>query len=179
MSGKDDQGEDPDLFRRAVEDARPLKQDTVLPHRRPRKPVPEQKLRDEKAVLDDLLAHEARHWEVETGEELLYQGPGIRNSTWRDLRRGRFAIEAELDLHRLTVTESQQRLDRFLREARDRGCRCVRIIHGKGLGSAGRVPVLKGKVNAWLRRRAEVLAFCSAQPRDGGTGAVYVLLKRK
>jgi len=114
----------------------------------------------------------------ETGEELLHVRPGLQQTVIRKLRRGQYAIEAELDLHGATVTQAREAVDEFLGAARERGKRCVRIIHGKGHSSVGKMPVLKGKVNSWLRQKDEVLAFCSARPNDGGTGAVYVLLKR-
>jgi len=87
-------------------------------------------------------------------------------------------VEAQLDLHGLTAAQARAALATFLRDCRIHGLRCVRIIHGKGRGSHNRQPVLKGKVNHWLRQRDEVLAFCTARPVDGGGGAVYTLLKR-
>ncbi len=171
--------EDIKCFRDAVHDARPLVQDRIPPYRRHRRPVPESRWRDDQAVMQSLLSDEYEPTEVETGEELLYVRPGLQRLVLRKLRRGQFVIEAELDLHGQTVPQARSRLDAFLRAAQIAGKRCVRIIHGKGKGSEGKLPVLKGKVNAWLRRKDEVLAFCSARPSDGGTGAVYVLLKKK
>ena len=115
---------------------------------------------------------------IETGEELLFVRPGLRASTVRKLRRGQYATQAELDLHGLRVPDAHTLLKQFLRDCRLQDKRCVRIVHGKGLGSEGKIPVLKGKLNVWLRRHRDVLAFCSARPNDGGTGAVYVLLKK-
>jgi DNA-nicking Smr family endonuclease len=179
MAGKnrphDDDGAS---FADAVGNVRPLKQDRVAPHRRRRKPVPEQTLRDQRDVVASLLSDDYEPSEIETGEELLYIGPGLQHTLVRKLRRGSFAIEAELDLHGNTVPQARERLDAFLRGARAHGKRCVRVIHGKGRSSEGKLPVLKGKVNSWLRQKHEVLAFCSCPPRDGGTGAVYVLLRR-
>ena len=103
---------------------------------------------------------------------------GLQQRVLRKLRRGQFAIEAELDLHGYIVPEAREALAVFLRDAQLTGKRCVRIIHGKGLGAEGRLPVLKIKVNSWLRQKDQVLAFCSTRPQDGGTGAVYVLLKK-
>lgn len=94
-----------------------------------------------------------------------------------DLRRGYLEIGAELDLHGLTVRYAREDLNRFLAACNQRGIRCARIIHGKGYGSEGRQPVLKQKLNLWLRQREEVLAFTSAPRHDGGTGAAYVLLR--
>lgn len=163
-------------FRKLVSGARPLKQDRVAPHRTRRRPIPQQSLRDQRSVLASLL--EEPDPEIETGEELSFARPGLQWSTLRKFRRGQYAVEAELDLHGRVVREAHLLIHAFLQDANLHGRRCVRIIHGKGRRSAGQVPVLKSKVNAWLRRRDEVLAFCSARPADGGTGAVYVLLRR-
>ena len=102
----------------------------------------------------------------------------MQHAVVRKLRRGQFAVEAELDLHGFIVPQARTALDKFLRDARALGKRCVRVIHGKGRRSQGKLPVLKGKVNAWLRQKDDVMAFCTAVPRDGGAGAVYVLLRR-
>jgi DNA-nicking Smr family endonuclease len=107
-----------------------------------------------------------------------YARPGLQRTVMRRLRRGDYRIGAELDLHGMTADAARGELARFLREAIGRELRCVRIIHGKGLGSEGRGPVLKPRVARWLRQRDDVLAYCSARPADGGTGALYVLLRR-
>lgn len=165
-------------FEDLLGEVRPLEQDRIPPFRKKRKPVPEQRQLDDQDVVASLLSDEYEPGDVETGEELLFRRPGLQHSVIRKLRKGQYAIEGELDLHRRTADEARELLSTFLRHARSRGWRCVRIIHGKGHGSEGRIPVLKNKVNSWLRQKQEVLAFCSAIPRDGGTGAVYVLLKR-
>jgi DNA-nicking Smr family endonuclease len=165
-------------FREAVAGARPIAQDRVAPHRRRRKPVPSQKLKDEKEVLASLLSDDFEPADVDSGEEVNFARPGLQHNVLRKLRRGQYAIEAELDLHGDTVSIARERVNAFLRDAIAFNKRCVRVIHGKGKSSEGKLPVLKGKVNAWLRQKDEVLAFCSARPTDGGTGAVYVLLRR-
>jgi DNA-nicking Smr family endonuclease len=109
---------------------------------------------------------------------LFFARPGVQRKVIRKLRRGQFRIEDQLDLHGMTVSKTADALAAFLGECSKRQRRCVRIVHGKGLGSSGRRPVIKQSVDRWLRLRNEVLAFCSAQPGDGGTGAIYVLLKR-
>jgi DNA-nicking Smr family endonuclease len=114
----------------------------------------------------------------EFGEELRYLRPGIQSSALQKLRRGRFPIEATLDLHGLTSVEASSRLRYFLQESQTAGRSAVRIIHGKGHGSIGRQPVLKSTVRQLLQEFSCVLAFCSASPQDGGTGAVDVLLKK-
>jgi DNA-nicking Smr family endonuclease len=105
--------------------------------------------------------------------------PGVQRRLLTRLRRGHFSIEAELDLHGMTTAVAHHELGQFLRHAKIRGIRCVRIIHGKGLRSPNGRSVLKAKVERWLRLRDEIVAFTSARPVDGGTGAIYVLLKRQ
>ncbi len=166
------------LFRAAVVGARPLVDVRVEPVARRPAPYPYQIRRDEEAVLDELLEGEYDAAELETGEELCYCRPGLQHRLLRKLRRGRFVSGAELDLHGMTVPVAREELARFLAACRRREVHCARIVHGKGLGSRNGGPILKRKVNAWLRRRSDVLAFCSARPVDGGTGAVYVLLRR-
>jgi DNA-nicking Smr family endonuclease len=170
--------DDAELFREQLGDARPVKQDRVPPHRKKRKPIPEQSQRDAAAVMQSTLSDDYDPADIETGEELLHARPGLQHTVMRKLRRGQYAIEAELDLHGRTVPQAREALDIFLRNSRAMGKRCVRVIHGKGKTSEGKLPVLKGKVNNWLRQKDEVLAFCTAIPRDGGGGAVYVLLRR-
>lgn len=170
--------EDDSLFRKAAKGARKLKQDRIAPHKPRRKPIPQQRRRDEEDVMHSLLSDEYEPADVETGEELLFTRPGMQQRVLRKFRRGQYAIEAELDLHGRVVAEARELVSDFLRQAQASGKRCVRIIHGKGLSSEGKLPVLKVKVNSWLRQKDAVLAFCSARKNDGGTGAVYVLLKR-
>lgn len=178
MAAKDKGGADePVSFPDAVGKVRRLKQDRVAPPRTRRKPVPEQTLRDQREVVASLLSDDYEPAEIETGDELLYSRPGLQHTVMRKLRRGQYAIEAQLDLHGNTVPEARERVNTFIHNMRALNKRCVRIIHGKGKSSEGKLPVLKGKVNAWLRQKDEVLAFCSATPNDGGTGAVYVLLR--
>jgi DNA-nicking Smr family endonuclease len=178
MGDDTDKTSDRGLFRQAAAGARRLRQDKVSPHTPRRKPVPEHSRRETLAVLADSLADAYEDSEIDTGEELLYMRPGIQQRVWRKFRRGQYAIEAELDLHGCTSAQARPVVASFVLEAQAARRRCVRIIHGKGLSSEGKLPVLKGKVNAWLRQMDAVLAFCSARRNDGGTGAVYVLLKR-
>jgi len=116
---------------------------------------------------------------VEFGEELRYLRPGNRGKILQKLRRGKFSIEDTLDLHGLTAEQANNQLRNFLQHSQAAGRSAVRIIHGKGYGSAGRQPVLKTKMNQWLREADSVLAFCSARPENGGTGAVDILLRKK
>ena len=117
--------------------------------------------------------------QIETGERLLFVRPGVQHRLLQELRRGHLPPQERLDLHGLRVTEARQVLGQFLAYARHQRLRVVQIIHGKGYGSHGQQPILKQKVNQWLRQRDQVLAFCSAPDFDGGSGAVYVLLSRK
>jgi len=114
----------------------------------------------------------------EFGEELRYIRPGIQTSSLQKLRRGQFPIEATLDLHGLTAAEASARVVLFVQQCQTMGRTAVRIVHGKGYGSTGRQPVLKSKIQELLPELASVLAFCSARPQNGGTGAVDVLLKK-
>jgi len=166
------------LFRDAMKDTRRLRSDKVTSAPKRPKPLPYQLWKDEQQARDDMFSDSGEHAMVETGEELLFTRNGIQQSLIRKLRRGYFSTEAELDLHGLTVPEARITLTDFLHHCRDYGMRCVRIVHGKGHGSKNKLPVLKNKVNHWLQQRDEVLAFCSARQVDGGTGAIYVLLKR-
>jgi DNA-nicking Smr family endonuclease len=115
--------------------------------------------------------------DVESGETLSFLRPGIQTSSLQKLKRGQFPIEATLDLHGLKAIEADARLEQFIRQAQIRGLRTVRIIHGKGHGSEGQQPILKSKVGGWLREFTAVLAYHSAPPKGGGTGAVDVLLR--
>lgn len=174
--------DDPDraLFRAAMQDVRPLRRrpQASTGRRRPA-PVPGQRLADDRAVLRELLEPGTDHGlGAELGEAIAYARPGVQRRTLRKLRRGHYSVMAEVDLHGLTVDPAKRLLADFLNDCRDRRLHCVRVIHGKGRRSPNTGPVLKHKVDRWLRQREDVLAFCSARPVDGGTGAVYVLLGR-
>jgi len=171
---------DRDLFRKHIKHVRKLKHEKVhheAAKPRPR-PLPFQRIADDKQVLDDMFSDEYTIEDVETGEELYFARHGLQQKLLKQLRRGQLSITAELDLHGMIVYEARIALSQFLKDCQKHGERCVRIIHGKGHGSRQKLPVLKNKVNHWLQQRDEILAFCSARPVDGGTGAVYVLLKR-
>lgn len=170
--------EDITLFRDAVGPVVPLPQHKVLPWRDRPRPHPQQTLQDQQQVLREALYGEAHGLDVQTGDELSFIRPGLQHKLLRKLRRGHFSVGAELDLHGMTVPVAHSELTQFLKNSRAKGVRCVRIIHGKGLRSRQGRPVLKLSLDRWLRMRDEVIAFSSARPVDGGTGAVYVLLKR-
>lgn len=186
MPGPASPPEDASLFRQEVADvvALPPANRAAIP--RPRtKPVPRQRLKDEKQALIDSLADP---WEIldeggrdamESGGGLFYARPGVPAAALRKLRRGAWVIQAELDLHGLRSDEARLALAEFLLACARRDTRCVRIIHGKGLRSKNREPVLKLKLRHWLMQREDVLAFCQARPADGGSGAAIVLLKSR
>lgn len=167
-----------DLFRRQVGSVKRLRHDRIEPRVSSTAPTPQQTRNDERQVMADMLDNYFEPAELDTGEELYYCRAGIQHAVLRKLRRGQFRVARELDLHGLNADGAHTVLSQFLSQAKRDGIACVRIIHGKGKRSRHKGPVLKNKVNHWLRRRDDVLAFCSARPTDGGTGAVYVLLSR-
>ena len=181
MNGNDEDEDEAEVFRRAMQDVRPLKL-VRRAESNARPPLAGARARfaraERAAVLTESLLAPGPFIEVQPGEELLYRRPGVPETVLRRLRRGSYRVEAELDLHGLTGTEGAAQLAQFLQHARGRGLQCVRIIHGKGLRSGNRGPVLKNTVNTLLRRADPVLAFASARPAAGGTGATLVLLQR-
>jgi DNA-nicking Smr family endonuclease len=169
-----DPDDDSALFRDAVKDVKPLKDSgRRKPEARSLSPRPLQFEADEQAALREMRDGPL----PDVGDVLSYRTAGIQDAVFRRLQRGTYRVGSEIDLHGLRAEEAKLAIVRFLAEARDRDLRCVRIIHGKGLRSKGDGPVLKQRVDGWLRQRSDVLAFCSARREDGGTGAVYVLLR--
>ncbi|HYW56415.1 MAG TPA: Smr/MutS family protein [Polaromonas sp.] len=140
-------------------------------------PIPVQHQLDELAVMREAISD---GFDVEslldTDEALSFRRPGMGPDVVRKLRRGGWAIQRQLDLHGLRREDARDALSAFIREAHKVGVRCVRVVHGKGLGSPGKTPVLKGRVQSWLIQKAEVLAFVQARPAEGGAGALVVLL---
>ncbi|HUW36707.1 MAG TPA: Smr/MutS family protein [Rhodocyclaceae bacterium] len=165
------------LFREAVADAVPLVSDRVHHEPPPPPPIPRQRRRDEAAALVETLAPAPLEVLLEGGDELAYLKPGLPRTLLRDLRRGRWVTQDQLDLHGLNRDEAREMLAQFVLESLAHRHRCLRIVHGKGLRSPGREPVLKELVRNWLANRPEVLAYCQARAADGGAGAVIVLLK--
>ncbi|MCW8945650.1 MAG: Smr/MutS family protein [Sedimenticola sp.] len=178
MSSDDPNNQDAfqQLIQQELDDAVPHEHDKVTPYKPKLKPLPlppNPKVTGEES-LDDFI-----DLNLETGEELEFIRPGIQYRLFQDLRRGRIPPESMLDLHGLRVVEARKALGGFLAHAIRHRLRVVQIIHGKGSRSEDQQPILKQKINQWLRQRDEVLAFCSAPRFDGGTGAAYVLLSRK
>jgi len=140
-------------------------------------PIPVQHQRDELAVMREAISD---GFDVEslldTDEALSFRRPGMGPDVVRKLRRGGWSIQRQLDLHGLRREDARDALSAFIREAHKAGLRCVRVVHGKGLGSPGKTPVLKGRVQSWLIQKSEVMAFVQARPAEGGAGALVVLL---
>ena len=170
---------DRSLFQDAVRDARPLPHHgKALRNKEAPPPYPVQSHLDEHEALRESLAAglTAEDW-LDTGDEPNFLRPGLSRQVLRKLRSGTWVIQRQLDLHGLDRHEAREALAGFLARCVKHGVRCVRVIHGKGLGSKNREPVLKTKVKHWLTQREEVLAYCQARPVDGGSGALVVLLK--
>jgi DNA-nicking Smr family endonuclease len=168
-----------ELFAVSVGPVVPLRRLASLPPARPRpRAVARQRALDEARVLHESISDEFDAESLlETDDALSFRRRGVGPEVVRKLRRGVWAIQAQLDLHGLRRDEARERLAEFLREAARAGLRCVRIVHGKGNGSPGREPVLKGKVRGWLVQKSEVIAFTQARAQDGGHGALLVLLR--
>lgn len=140
-------------------------------------PEPRQREADERAVLLQALSDDIDiDTLLDTDETLSFRREGISLEVVRKLRRGHWALQAQLDLHGLRRDAAREALSHFIHESARRGLRCVRVVHGKGHGSPGREPVLKGRVRRWLVQKNEVLAFVQARASDGGAGALIVLL---
>ena len=169
--------QDRTLFRQAVGPIKPLHCDQINSIQYRPAPIPHFTQADERQALTDMISDHFKPADLDIGEELYYCRDGVQQTVLRKLRRSQFQIGAVLDLHGMTVVMARETLTIFLHRARRDWLSCVQIIHGKGNGSRHRVPVLKQKINHWLRQRDEVLAFCSARLVDGGTGAIYVLLR--
>jgi len=168
--------EDSELFRRTIGKVEPVNTDKLIlksgkkPNPYPNRPAP-----DFEAGIDASVAVDGENLSQE--DIVSYTADGLQKNVLKKMRQGFFGLDAEIDLHGLTCREARQQLLRFLYFCVQDGCRCVHIIHGKGYRSPDNRPVLKNELNKWLRQHQDVQAFCSASPRDGGTGAVYVLLR--
>ncbi len=173
---------DKDAFREAMSGVTPLTPPNQAEVGRAKAPaIPRQTIKDERRVLSELdrpFEDPSVIESLETGEELLFSRTGLSPKVFRRLRRGHYSVSSALDLHHMDVETAASCLGKFIERAHERGHGCVRIVHGKGLRSRGR-PKLKLLTNRFLRRNKSVLAFASCRPVDGGTGAVYVLLKSR
>ncbi|MEJ8826430.1 Smr/MutS family protein [Variovorax humicola] len=167
-----------DLFSRAIGATQPLRRKAAVPLApEPPAPIPVQHQLDEQRVLRESISDD---FDVTTlldvDDAMSFRRPGIGTDVTRKLRAGEWSIQREVDLHGLRSDEARDALGAFIRGAHKQGLRCVRVVHGKGLGSPGKQPVLKTKTQRWLIQKNEVLAFVQAKPAEGGAGALVVLL---
>ena len=156
---------------------RPLKQDKLTPYRKPRDTTPHQRLLDEQRVMSELLDEHDEWASFQSGDELKYLQDGYSPRFLKKLRRGDYAIQDELDLHGLVAATAKRETHAFINDCARDGVSAVRIVHGKGRNSAGRQPVLKNMLLGWLSKNQYVVAVVSTPANDGGTGAVYALLR--
>jgi len=166
------------LFTRAVGKVAPIaNQERVWSPPQRLTPRPLQQDLDDEAVMHQSMSDE---FDISTlldaDDQLSFRRPGIGTDVTRKLRKGEWSIQGQIDLHGLRSDEARNAMGQFIRDAKRMGWRCVRVVHGKGLGSPGKEPVLKSKVQRWLVQKKEVLAFVQAKPSDGGGGALLVLL---
>ncbi len=164
-------------FRAVVADVTPLNLDRAFHEPEPPLPIPRLTHCDAAAALTESLhGSDVLDLQLEGGDEAAWLRPGLPRSVLRDLRRGRWVVQAKLDLHGMNRDEARLAVGSFLHDCKARDLRCLRVVHGKGLRSPGREPVLKQLVQSWLAQHREVLAFCQARAAEGGAGAVIVLL---
>jgi DNA-nicking Smr family endonuclease len=163
------------LFMQNMGDVTPIKSNKYNFTPPKPKPYPQQK----QSLINDKLTlkQDDSSRTVEAEDHLSYTADGLQKNVLKKMRKGHYGLDAELDLHGLTSTQAKHELIKFLHFCEQDGCRCVRIIHGKGYRSENNLPVLKNDINLWLRQHQEVQAFCSTAQKDGGTGAVFVLLR--
>ncbi|MES2424348.1 MAG: Smr/MutS family protein [Pseudomonadota bacterium] len=168
-----------ELFVRAVGRVKTLPDKRTL-HLPPDPPAPIalQLQMDEQAVLREAISDNLDYSTLlDTDDALSFRRPGVGADVTRKLRKGDWSIQREIDLHGLRREDAREALGAFIREAHRHGIRCVRVVTGKGLGSPGKMPVLKSKALGWLIQKNEVLAFVQAKPAEGGAGALIVLLQ--
>jgi DNA-nicking Smr family endonuclease len=169
------------LFRRAIGHVQPLNAaKRALAEKAPPAPLPLplQRRRAATTVLNETISDDyTPPVQLDAEESILFCQPGVADDVARKLRRGAWIVQAQIDLHGMCRDEAREALSQFLCKAIKHGLRCVRVIHGKGLGSPNQESVLKDRVVSWLAQKKEVVAFCQARPHDGGAGAVLVLLR--
>lgn len=170
--------EDEFSFRDAIADVRPLiSEERIIPVKKKPPPRPRQFESNEYNIASEVMSDPIDLRDVEINDELFFARSGIQLKVQRKLRRGEFTIEDELDLHGYTAEEAKKAIIEFIEYCKKDRKRCIRIIHGKGYRSQSKIPVLKTNVAHWLPQHSDVMAFSSARPADGGSGAIYVLLK--
>lgn len=167
------------LFTRAAGAVKPIRDPrrvSLTP--KPPQPIAAQQQLDDQRVLVEAISDEFDAGTLlDVDDALSFRRPGIGIDVTRKLRRGEWSLQREIDLHGLRREDAREALANFIRDAYRQGIRCVRVVHGKGLGSPGKTPVLKGRVQSWLAQKSEVLAFVQARGDEGGAGALVVLLK--
>jgi DNA-nicking Smr family endonuclease len=172
-----------ELFEAAMADVAPIERDRHLPHPIDRRAISiSEREREALRELDGLVAGEGQLELQDTDDLIEGRVPGLDPRVVKQLRKGEFTVQSDLDLHGMTAEEARGLVERFITGAHARGLRCLRIVHGKGRGSPGGVPVIKASLPRWLARgpaRRIVLAYTSAPPHDGGSGATYVLLRKQ
>ncbi|THB73566.1 MAG: DNA mismatch repair protein MutS [Gammaproteobacteria bacterium] len=167
-----------DLFQQEMSGIKKIDSNNVKESAKPKpKPIPRSQIQDDRDVISQLDSDPFSHEYIETGDEIFFFRPGLQQKVIRKLKRGQFAIERELDLHGMTAEQAKNAINSFFHDCNLNSDRCVLVIHGKGYRTEEREPVLKSMLNGWLRHRSDVLGFCSARIEDGGTGAIYVLLR--
>jgi DNA-nicking Smr family endonuclease len=167
------------LFQAAIGKVKPLEQQprAQLKGAAPA-PIPKQQMLDDEAAVRESVSDEVDITSLlDTDADLSYRRPGVGPDVPQKLRRGVWSIQAQVDLHGLRTDDAREALGKFIRNAHKQGIRCVRVVHGKGLGSPGKAPVLKDKTRRWLVQKSEVLCFVQAPPMQGGKGALLVLLQ--
>ena len=166
------------LFTRAVGQVQPIAAQARVQVHTPA-PVPtrlQQDIDDAAALQESMSDGFDVSTLLDVDDQMSFRRPGIGTDVTRKLRKGEWRIQGQIDLHGMRSDEARNAVGQFLRDAKRMGWRCVRVVHGKGLGSPGKEPVLKAKVQRWLVQKNEVLAFVQARPADGGAGALVVLL---
>ncbi len=165
-------------FYEAFKDVKPLKNDCIdlYAHKKNTRPYKDNNHYEED-TFQVYLSDEQDHHHVSGEEFIFFARSGLQLKTQKHLKQGKITIEDHLDLHGLTIPEARQTLLEFINYAQKQQIRCIRLVHGKGYRSAQKHPVLKNKINAWLRQHPSVLAFSSALSQDGGTGALYIIIK--
>ena len=166
-----------ELFRRSVGQVREISHDRAIHKRNKCAPRPRNRKAGQNPPETDTFSDHFDAGEVSSDENLFFARPGIQQRKLQQLRRGKLAVGAELDMHGMTVAIARNELVQFISSCREQHIRCVRIIHGKGYSPNGSAPILKNRINNWLRQHHDVLAFSSTPGNDGGAGALYVLLR--
>lgn len=175
MTKKIPTSEDSDLFRETIGKVRLVKSDKVhLNSSTKPKPFPKRQIANAHDCLAGVVDTDIET--VGSEDPLNFVASGVQKNVLTKLRQGYFGLDAEIDLHGLSSNDAKRHLLNFLHSCVKEDCRCVHIVHGKGYRSQDPYPILKNNINLWLRQHKDVQAFCSASPKDGGTGAVYVLL---